>query len=161
MAVVDIALLEAQTSRLIPYVRNGLIRVGTVLIEAESSLQTEVDSSLAQALTQYLIQIIQQQSNLIHISFNENQEVLTHFRKTTSLFNDQETRVRGRLISLGRLLGVRYLFVGQVARNEGRVEFKLRVLSIKSKGWIGQASVENLDPLVLKRFETQSRCFNS
>jgi hypothetical protein len=149
-------LLDSQTSRLIPDVRNGLIRVGTVLIEAGSSIQNEVDSSVAQALTQHLIHIIQQQSNLIHISFNENQEVLTHFRKTTSLFNDQETRVRGRLISLGRLLGVRYLFVGQVNRNEGKIEFTLRVLSIKSKGWVGEASVEALDPQALKRFEAQT-----
>ena len=149
-------LLEAQTSRLIPDVRNGLIRVGTVLLEVDSSLQSEVDSHAAQALTQHLIHIIQQQSNLIHISFNENQEILNHFRATTSIFNDQETRLRGRLISLGRLLGVRYLFVGQIARNEGKMEFSLRVLSIKSKGWVGQASVEALDPKALKNFTSRT-----
>ena len=149
-------LLESQTSQLIPDVRNGLIRVGTLLIEADSSVQNEIDLPVAQALTRQLIHVIRQQNNLIHISFNENREILTHFRKTTSLFFDQETRVRGRLISLGRLLGVRYLFVTQVTRNEGKLEFTLKVLSIKSKSWIGQGSSRYLDDKALTKFKKES-----
>lgn len=106
-----------------PDIRNGLIRVAALTVQG-----TDIDLATRELITLLLSKKIAQQSNMVITEPKQVYRMMRTFTVQDLALSD------GRALTLGRMLGVRFLFVTHVTAEGSQYRFKVKVLSIKRKG---------------------------
>jgi hypothetical protein len=106
-----------------PDIRNGLIRVAALTVQG-----AELDLATRELITLLLSKKIAQQSNMVITEPKQVYRMMRTFTVQDLALSD------GRALTLGRMLGVRFLFVTHVTAEGSQYRFKVKVLSIKRKG---------------------------
>lgn len=142
-------LAQRGTERLRPDVRNGLIRVATLTFKG-----SKLDLATREALSRMFAHHISEQPNILQVD-----PIKVH--ATMRIFAQQEIDLTlERAISIGRLLGARFLLLGEIEAEGEEHLVKMSVVSIKRKGVIVEES-GRLKKGTLKKYIDKSVFYES
>ena len=131
----DVSIEGARVLR--PDVRNGLIRVAALPFGGSAFNQDPTDDGLKRALGRQLSIAVGEQPHVLLIPTGGVEGVFKSFER------QELDLTESRAISMGRLLGARYLFLGTLDPAEegaGMMRVRVRVLSMKRRGILFEKS---------------------